>query len=336
MSAMTAAWTVVRQTWRGYMRHQCSQLAAAIAYYVLFSIVPLTILTVSVFGFVLENGSFRRELVDRILDVVPLTQTDGRQSVEHVLDNVKRASGPVAVLSLGLTLWTASSVFGSIRKSLNTIWGIEEHRSFARQKLIDFIQVGLLSVVLLASVVLTGVLRAARQVSADWFGPLANSNPLWEIPPYLVPALLSLATFLMLYHVVPARRPRWRDVIPGALLATLLFEALKNSFAFYVANFNNFDVVYGSLAGILLFLLYTYLGATILLIGAEVSHSLQQYHEGALAPAPALVPVPPPASAPPEQPRAVLHAARPGASAAPAAGLPHRAARAVRHLFARQ
>ena len=90
--------------------------------------------------------------------------------------------------------------------------------------------------------------------------------------------MLTLVTFVLLYRIVPASHPRWRDVLPGALLATLLFEALKNSFAFYVANFNNFDVVYGSLAGALLFLLYTFLSSNILLIGAELTRTLERYH----------------------------------------------------------
>ena len=77
---------------------------------------------------------------------------------------------------------------------------------------------------------------------------------------------------------MPASHPRLRDVLPGALLATLLFEVLKNSFAIYVANFNNFDVVYGSLAGALLFLLYTFLASNILLIGAELTRTMERYH----------------------------------------------------------
>jgi membrane protein len=94
----------------------------------------------------------------------------------------------------------------------------------------------------------------------------------------LLPALLTLATFVLLYRIVPASHPKLRDVLPGAVLATLLFEVLKNSFAIYVANFNNFDVVYGSLAGALLFLLYTFLASNILLAGGELTRTLERYH----------------------------------------------------------
>jgi len=274
------SWVLAKHTYLSFTRHDCFQLAAAISYYVLFSILPLAIFTVSIFGFVLNSTDVRDEVVNRTLDVVPLTQTEGRDALVSALDNVQRVSGPVAVLGLIATLWTASAVFASIRKSLNRIWGVDEHRPFAQQKLIDFAQVGLLGLILLASMVLTGVLRAIREMNPVTAGPLAGRSPLWEIPSVLAPAVLTLATFLLLYRWVPAARPRWRDILPGTLLATLMFEVLKNSFAFYVANFNNFDVVYGSLGGALLFLFYTYLSANILLIGAELSRTLQRYHSG--------------------------------------------------------
>ena len=273
-------WILLKRTYLSYLRDNCPQLAAAISYYVLFSIVPLAIFVVSIFGFVLTSESIKADLVDRTLDALPLTQTEGRSNVEDTLEDIQRVSGPVAVFGLVATLWTSSAVFGSIRRALNIVWRVDEHRPWAQQKLVDFAQVGVLLFILLASIVLTGVLRAIREVSDDRFGPLAAPNPLWEIPPIVLPALLSFATFALLYRIVPALRPRWRDALPGALLATVLFEALKVSFAFYIANLNNFDVVYGSLAGILLFLLYTFLASNILLIGAEVALTSQRYHQG--------------------------------------------------------
>jgi len=276
------AWVITRHTFAGFARDDCPQLAAAISYYLLFSIVPLTILGVSVFGFFLSSTSIRNDVINRILDVVPLDQTAGRSALNRALNNVNSVSAPIAALSLIATLWTASSVFASIRKALNRVWGVSEHRPYAQQKAVDIAQVGVLGLMLLSSLVLTGVLRTIRQLAPDSAGPLAGSSPLWEIPPLLLPAALTFATFGLLYRIVPAARPRWRDALPGALVATLLFEVLKNGFAFYVANFNNFDVVYGSLAGILLFLLFTYLSSAILLVGAELARTFLAYHSGVM------------------------------------------------------
>lgn len=271
-------WILAKTTYLDFARNNCTQLAAAISYYVLFSIVPLAILAVSIAGLIFGGQSVRNNITDRILDAVPLSQTDGRSAVEDALDSVKRVSGPVAAAGLLGTLWTASAVFASIRKSLNDVWGVEERRPWAQAKLVDLAQVGLLGAILLASLILTGVLRTIREVSASHVGPLAGSNPLWAVPPIALPAVLTLATFVLMYRIVPASHPLWRDVLPGAVLATLLFEVLKNSFAIYVTNFNNFNVVYGSLAGALLFLLYTFLSCNILLAGAELTRTLERYH----------------------------------------------------------
>ena len=275
-------WVFTKQTWLSFSRHNCPQHAAAISYFVLFSIIPVAILSVSIIGFVLVDEGRRSDLVETILDTVPLTQTEGRDEVESALDTLQRISGPAAALSVVATIWASSAMFSAIRRSLNAVWGVDEHRPWAQGKLVDFAQVGVLSAILLGSIVLTGLLRAVREASADYAGPLGNQNLLWEIPSIAIPAAVSFVTFVMLFKIVPVAHPNWRDVIPGALFATLLFEALKNSFAFYVANFNNFDVVYGSLAGVLLFLFFTYLSSNILLAGAELARTFGRYHAGEL------------------------------------------------------
>jgi len=275
-----AAWVLIKQTFRGYSSANSSQYAAAIAYYVLFSIVPLGILAFSIFGIVLRDDARRADLVDYVLDQVPLSQTEGRQDVEDLLNNVQQISSTVAVIGFFAAVWTASSVFSSIRRALNNVWRVDEERPFFQGKLVDFLQIGLLSTVLILSLIFTGVIRAVRGASAQQFGPIASESPLWEIPFALLPAAMTFFAFTVLYRIVPASHPALRDVLPGAAVATLLFELLKNSFAFYVANFNNYDVIFGSLAGIALFLFYTYLSSVILLLGAEVAHTSQRFHAG--------------------------------------------------------
>lgn len=290
------AWVLAKHTFLGFRDHRCSRMAAAISYYVLFSIVPLAIFVISVFGFVLSDEARREDLVDQVLEQLPLTQTEGRADVRDVLEGVQGISGQAAVISAVVIIWSSSAMFGAIRSSLNTVWGVEQDRPWFQGKLIDLAQVGVLTVVLMASMVLTGVLRAARARSADWFGPLAGESVLWEVPPILLPAMLALLAFFVLYRLIPASHPGWKEALTGAVVATVLFELLKNSFAIYVQNFNNYDVVYGALAGVLLFLFYTYLASNILLIGAEIARTVGELRGGRLAyeftPDPTLPPVP--------------------------------------------
>lgn len=304
------AWILTKTTFQRFNADQCTQQAAAISYYALFSIVPLAIFFFSIVGFVLTDGDRRAEVVDSIVDALPLSDTEGRDAVQEAVDSISTARGPIAAIGLATTLWTASAMFGAIRRSLDVIWRVEEHRPYFRGKLIDLAQVGFVAAFLLASIIATGVLRWAREVSSDYLGWLAERNALWEIPTIALPAILTLITFTLLYRYVPAKNPEWRDVLPGAFVATLLFEVLKNLFAIYVANFNQYNVVYGSLGGVVLFLLNVWLASNILLIGAEIAHTSQRFHAGELD--------------------AQIHPATPGPSIA------EQARRAVLGLFVRQ
>ena len=145
-------WVFTKQTFISFNRDNCSQHAAAITYFVLFSIIPVAILAVSIIGFILVSEDRRADLVNEILDTVPLTQTEGRDEVENALDTVQRISGFAAALSILATIWASSAMFSSIRRALNIVWGVDEHRPWAQGKLVDFLQVGLLSTILLGSI----------------------------------------------------------------------------------------------------------------------------------------------------------------------------------------
>jgi membrane protein len=276
-------WVLTKHAFFGFRDDRCTRLAAAISYYALFSIVPLAILIVSVFGFVLNNESVRKSVVDQILNWLPLSESNGRSSVEETLNNVKHVSGLAAVLALLGTLWTSSAMFGAIRSSLNTVFRVDEHRPFFQGKLLDFAQVGGIALVIVTSMVATGAVQTVQSLSGEHLGGFAGNSPLWNVAFLLVPAVVSFVAFLALYRTVPAARPTVLEALPGAIIATVLFESLKNTFAIYVANFNNYDVVYGSLAGVLLFLLYTYLASNILMIGAEVSSTMMRLERGDFA-----------------------------------------------------
>lgn len=288
-------WVITKDTFFGFRDDRCTRLAAAIAYYVLFSIIPLAIFAVSVFGFVLNNENIREELVDQILEVLPLSETDGRTDVTDVVDSARDISGPAAILSLVAALWTSSAMFGAIRSSLNTVWKVDEIRPFVQGKLLDLAQVGGLMLLFVGSTVLTGALRTIRTLSTEHVGPLAGENILWELPPVLLPAVVALLAYFVLYTIVPAKKVAWQEALSGAALATILFEVLKNTFAIYVQNFNNYDVVYGALAGVLLFMFYMFLASNIMLIGAELARSVGDYRADRLAhafqPGPAKPPV---------------------------------------------
>ena len=266
---------LVRQAIREFGADQCPQLAAGISYYVLFSIFPLALLLLAISGLVLANESLRADLVDNLFDALPLSEGEGREDLESAISGLTTGISVVGLVSIVGLMWSASGMMGALRRALNQAWDTDYKRSFLHGKLLDFGMVLSLGILMSLSVAATIFLQVARRVSddlSDALGPLGSGATLsLEVVAVLVSLLLSFVTFMVLFKFVPSVKTRFRSIWPGALLAAVLFEGLKNGFAIYLRNFGNYDAVYGSLGTVVAFLFFVYVSANIMLLGAEMA-----------------------------------------------------------------
>jgi membrane protein len=260
---------------------RCSHMAAAISYYGLFSLFPLLIFMVSIFGIFLQSSSLQEDLIEQVLDFIPLTSDEGQDEVREAIGAVAGISIPLSIVGLLGLAWSASALFGVIRTSLNIAWDIETTRHFVKQKLLDLGMVAGVGLFFLLSIGTTALLRSTQEASSDILGPLSSNTAFfWRATPYLVPAIFSFGAFAFLYRFVPNAPIKLRDVWAGALIAALFFEIIKNGFSFYLANFGRYDVVYGSLGAVVAFLFWMYLTAVVLLLGAEVASEYPRVMSG--------------------------------------------------------
>ena len=253
----------------------CSQMAAAISYYVLFSLFPLLIFSMGIVGVVLQDSALQEDLIDAILKNIPFSEDEGRNDVTDAVRGVAGVgSGVLGLFGLLGMAWSGSNMFGVIRRSLNIAYGVDLHRPIVRQKLLDLGMVFGFAPFFILSLAATAGLRFAQAASDDaaFVGDLSQAlGPLWTLASFLLPVVVSFSAFMFLYTIVPAATVKARDVWLGALLAALLFEATKVGFSIYLENFSNYDVVFGSLGAVVAFLFWVYLSANILLLGAEVA-----------------------------------------------------------------
>lgn len=257
-----------------FAEHGCSLLAAGISYYVLFSIFPLLIFSVGVIGLILQDADLQTKVIDAVMENIPLTQDEGRDDVTRAIREVSAAGssaiGIVGFLTMG---WAASAVFGAVRRSINIASAIDISRPLVPQKLLDLSMVLFFLPLLLASIAATTALRAAEARSDDIpvLGGLADDlGTLWWLASILLPMFFSFLLFFLLYAFIPVTRPRFRHVIPGTVIAALLFEFAKLGFSVYLEEFSNFHIVFGSLGAVVAFMFWVYLSASILLFGAEL------------------------------------------------------------------
>jgi len=272
------------RTFQEFGDDNCTQMAAAISYYVLFSLFPLLIFSVGVLGVLLQDSKLQEDIVEVVLDYIPLSEDKGQNDVSKaVRDIAGTGSGAIGILGLLGMAWSGSNLFGVVRRSLNLAYDLDLHRPIVRQKLLDLMLVGAFLPLVIASLAGTAAIRFARESSED-VAVLSDASQtfgvVWEVLPLLVPAAISFIAFVFLYWFVPATKVRMRDVLLGAGLAALLFEAGKVGFTIYLANFSNYNVVFGSLGAVVAFLFWVFISANIMLLGAEVASETPRVMRG--------------------------------------------------------
>jgi membrane protein len=256
-------------------RDRLPQYAASISFHVLFSLFPLTIVLVSIFGLVLQDDDLRQRVIDELVDVLPVTES-GQQDIANSIEGIATPLSAIGLISLIALLWGASGMMTSLRVGLETALNVERGRPAAHAKLVDFALlaiVGLLVLLVVGLSAILGFFRGPIDDVADRLGIDAYVSFLFQDGVQLVlVALLALG----LYRFVPARRLRTRGALAGAILTSVLTWGATKALAILFADFSRYNLIYGSLAGVMTFLFYVYVVALIFLLGAEFAYAWSQ------------------------------------------------------------
>lgn len=281
--SVRAPFDVVAATVRFFLEDGCPTYAAAMAYYAIFSIVPLGLITLAIFGILAD----RQAIVDWVFAQVPLRETEEvRGNVDAIVSRAQELSAASLGFGIGFLLWSSSGVFGAVRNGLNATAHARAMRPFWRGKLIDLGLVvfagGLVSLSVAATA--TANLLVGRLDDGAWLF-LGRERVLQMVGLGAAP-MVTFVMFLVLYRVTPAARPAWRDAAAGAALATVLFELAKNAVAVMIAlsSFSRDTAIYAGVGSALAFLLWMYISGSVLLLGAEFGKALRARRERMMQP----------------------------------------------------
>lgn len=260
-----------------FVEDRCTVLAAAISYFALFSLFPLALLVAAVFGIVLRDPEVQQSVLNGIVDALPIEAPSIANSLRGLAD-----LGPtLSVVALFGTLWTASALASAVRNALDIVFDVRQPRALLQAKVLDYVILLGVGLLFLTSLALTTAWRIAQaQADARWGLLDGNLRWLWDLGAIVIPAVMTFFMFILLYRAMPRGRTRLLHLWPGALLAAVAFEVAKSLFATYVAHFTNYDVIYGSLGGVIALLFWVYVSANILLYGAEVSAEVSHVMRG--------------------------------------------------------
>jgi membrane protein len=267
---------VLRKTVREFSEDQCTDKAAALTYYAVLAIFPAALALTSILGLVGQAD----EAVETILKVLrPLVSDSTLTAVEPVLMGMTQSQTAGLTFAIGLlgALWSASGYIGAFGRALNSIYEIDEGRPFWKlrpmQMLITLVAV-VLSALVLVMLVVSGPL--AESIGAQ-IGLGSAATTAWSIAKWPVLAAVVVLVVAMLYYATPnVKQPKFRWISVGAAVAIVIWVLASLAFAFYVANFGSYDKTYGSIAGVIVALLWLWLTNLSLLFGAEIDSELER------------------------------------------------------------
>ena len=267
-------WRISRlSAWRAVVEmYEADDLtyAASIAYYALLSLFPFALIAVAILGSVTAADDTRQKVLMFALRYFP-GQFD---FITAQIDAFRQNPITLGVGGGIMLVWGALGVFGAISTAVNHAWGVEKTRSFWSHRLFSFLM--LLTAGLMLMIGLLGA-TAAQIVQARWFAGVSQSYPALEVlQGFLIRnalLLLPALVFGLVYCYVPNVKVRVKDVWLGALITCLFWDAGFKGFSWFVRDVSQFTRIHGSIATVIVFLIWIYFSAIILLWGVEFTAS---------------------------------------------------------------
>ena len=271
-------WHAVRRAVDRFRALDLTDSAAALTYYGVLSIFPSLVVLISIVG--LAGDSATQSILDNINALGP---GPAQEIVTGAIKQISASEGTAGVaFALGLVaaLWSASGYIGAFSRAANAIYELDEGRPFWKLRPIQ-LGITLVLLVLVAisaiAVVVTGPL--AEQVG-NLFGLGHTALTVWGIAKWPVIVIILMVMLAVLYYLAPnVRQVGFRWITPGGILAVLLWIAASAGFAVYVANFGSYNKTYGSLAGVIVFLIWLWISNIAILLGAVLNAELERGRE---------------------------------------------------------
>jgi len=270
-----AWWGVLKRTVKEFNDDNLTDWAGALTYYAVLSLFPGLIVLTSVLA--LLGDATTQELLKYVDQVAPGQAGDLVKSSIEDLRKGQGAAGLLGIIGLLTAFWTASGYLGAFMRACNAVYDVEEGRPFWKtvplRLLLTLGSVVLVSLTL-GALVLTG---GIADTVGNWLGLGDTVVTVWDIAKWPIILLLVSLAFAVLYWAAPnVRQPGFRWVTPGSLLAIVLWALATVGFAVYVANFASYNKTYGSLGGVIVFLVWLWISNIAVLLGAEFDAELER------------------------------------------------------------
>ncbi len=255
----------------GFSRGRGNHLSAAMAFYTIFSIAPLTLIATAISGLVFGRDAARAEVVQQMETIMG---PDARNLLIRTLENWRDPSSGITATIIGTvtTLYLAFRVFDALRESLDLLWGIRiredvSYWDMARQYGRSIVSMFIVGPMLLISLIVSEVLSRLSPYLTPWIGDIIDVST----ATYLALSFgLATLAFSFLFKWLPDVNIAWRDVFVGALVTTILFSVGRSLIALYLVHTSTVSI-FGAAGSFVVVLFWVYYSAQILFFGAEIT-----------------------------------------------------------------
>src|SRR5918998_5990017 len=258
-----------------------SAFAGNLTYKALFAIFPFFTFLLSLLG-LFGAGDLVNTMIDYLSGVLPESASEfiGGQLRSLTQSQAESAFTVGAIVSILLALWGVSGAFRSVMEAMNVMYEVDEDRPFWKKYGISiFISLAVILLLLSALVlVVFGGTFGGGLAGAVGLGAVFQA--VWSIVQWPIVACVVLFAFALIYYFAPAVEQRFRWISPGAVLAFAFWLVFSLLFSYYAGNFGSYNETYGSLAGVIIFMLYIYYSALIMLVGAEMNQVIEWHIPG--------------------------------------------------------
>lgn len=265
---------VLERTARQIGPDHLAQWAAALAFYALLSLFPAMLAIVSMLGLV--GAQALEPLIENLGGLAP---SAGREIALDALRSIRDSdrAGIALAVSLAVAVWSSSAYIGAFIPAANVVWEVEEERPRLKKLAVRVV----LTVTLLLLTALVALIVVITGPVAEQLGSLVGLGEtavaVWQYAKWPLLALAVMALVSLLYWASPnVRHPGWRWLMPGSVLAMVLWIAASLAFSLYVSSFGSYGALYGSIGAVLVLLMWMWLTNLAILLGAELNSELER------------------------------------------------------------
>ena len=272
-------WRTIKCAWSRWVEEDGDQRAAAFAYYLLLSLLPLTILLVTLGTLFVDRDVTTQAIVKLVNHYTPLTSEQESTAVAGIREWLL-ARDKISLAALPLLLWSALKFLRTLIRTTNRVWQLQAY-NWWRLPLKSLSLLGITTSALLIGILLPGLARLVR----EWLdGVLTLPQWAYALMFNILPWLVLFYGLIMIYKLAPSRLTKFSEVWLGALGATVLIWLGELLFLIYAANLANFNVLYGVLGGLVAFLLWVYLSGCVGVFGVCFCAALAETSDKAADP----------------------------------------------------